>query len=131
MLEFKDSVIAKNVGGISALFKANGVTAIDGTGKVVGTKQVEVTDHNGEKATYEADNIVIAAGSVPVENPPTPLPEDIVVTSTGALEFSEVPQRPGVLGAGVIGLELGSVWGRLGAAVVVLEATDRFLPTDD
>ncbi|WP_444678159.1 dihydrolipoyl dehydrogenase [Halomonas sp. E19] len=131
MLEFKNSVIAKNVGGISALFKANGVTAIDGTGKVVAAKQVEVTDHDGGKTTYEADNIVIAAGSVPVEIPPTPLHEDIVVTSTGALEFTEVPKRLGVIGAGVIGLELGSVWSRLGAEVTVLEAMDSFLPMVD
>ncbi|WP_104202523.1 dihydrolipoyl dehydrogenase [Billgrantia saliphila] len=131
MLEFKNSVIAKNVGGISALFKANGVTSLEGAGKVVASKQVEVTGHDGEKTTYEADNIVIAAGSVPVEIPPTPLHEDIVVTSTGALEFTEVPKRLGVIGAGVIGLELGSVWSRLGAETVVLEAMDTFLPMVD
>lgn len=131
MLAFKNSVIAKNVGGISALFKANGVTAIDGTGKVISSKQVEVTDLDGKATTYDADNIVIAAGSVPVEIPPTPLHEDIVVTSTGALEFTEVPKRLGVIGAGVIGLELGSVWSRLGAEVVVLEAMDTFLPMVD
>ncbi|WP_043527367.1 dihydrolipoyl dehydrogenase [Litchfieldella xinjiangensis] len=131
MLEFKDKVIAKNVGGISALFKANGVTALEGTGRVVSSKQVEVTGNDGEKASYEADNIIIASGSVPVEIPPTPLTEDIIVSSTGALEFSEVPKRLGVIGAGVIGLELGSVWSRLGSEVTVLEAMDSFLPMVD
>ncbi|QJQ95778.1 MULTISPECIES: dihydrolipoyl dehydrogenase [Halomonadaceae] len=131
MLEFKNQVIAKNTGGISALFKANGVTALEGTGKVLSSKQVEVTGHDGEKAAYDADNIVIAAGSVPVEIPPTPLTDDIIVSSTGALEFTEVPKRLGVIGAGVIGLELGSVWSRLGAEVTVLEAMDAFLPMVD
>lgn len=131
MLAFKNKVIDKNVGGISALFKANGVTALDGTGKVVSSKQVEVTGHDGKKATYEADNIVIAAGSVPVEIPPTPLTEGLIVDSSGALEFEEVPERLGVIGAGVIGLELGSVWGRLGSKVTVLEAMDSFLPMVD
>ncbi|GAB2795363.1 dihydrolipoyl dehydrogenase [Halomonas shantousis] len=131
MLAFKESVIAKNVGGISALFKANGVTALEGTGKVVASKQVEVTGHDGEKATYEADSIVIASGSVPVEIPPTPLTDDLIVSSTGALEFQEVPKRLGVIGAGVIGLELGSVWSRLGSEVTVLEAMDSFLPMVD
>ncbi|MCS2608867.1 dihydrolipoyl dehydrogenase [Halomonas dongshanensis] len=131
MLAFKNSVINKNVGGISALFKANGVTAIDGTGKVVSSKEVEVTDHDGNSQTYSADNIVIAAGSVPVEIPPTPLTDDLIVTSTGALEFTEVPKRLGVIGAGVIGLELGSVWNRLGSEVTVLEAMDSFLPMVD
>ncbi|MCW4149176.1 dihydrolipoyl dehydrogenase [Halomonas sp. 18H] len=131
MLEFKQQVIDKNVGGISALFKANGVTAIDGTGKVTGSKQVEVTDHDGNATSYEADNIVVAAGSVPVEIPPTPLTEGLIVDSSGALEFEEVPQRLGVIGAGVIGLELGSVWSRLGSEVTVLEAMDDFLPMVD
>ncbi|CAD5269713.1 MULTISPECIES: dihydrolipoyl dehydrogenase [Halomonadaceae] len=131
MLEFKDQVIAKNVGGISALFKANGVTALEGTGKVVASKQVEVTGHDGEKATYDADNIVIAAGSVPVEIPPTPMTEGLIVDSSGALEFTEAPKRLGVIGAGVIGLELGSVWSRLGSEVTMLEAMDTFLPMVD
>ncbi|GHC31152.1 dihydrolipoyl dehydrogenase [Aidingimonas halophila] len=131
MHEFKEQVIAKNVGGISALFKANGVTALEGSGKVLSSKQVEVTGHDGEKATYEADNIVIASGSVPVEIPPTPLTEGLIVNSTGALEFEEVPKRLGVIGAGVIGLELGSVWNRLGSEVTMLEAMDTFLPMVD
>jgi dihydrolipoamide dehydrogenase len=75
----------------------------------------------------DATNVIIATGSVPVEIPPTPLTGDIIVDSTGALEISAVPKRLGVIGAGVIGLELGSVWARLGSEVVVLEAQDSFL----
>lgn len=131
MQEFKEGVIAKNVGGISALFKANGVTALEGAGKVVSDKQVEVTGQDGETATYDAENIVIASGSVPVDIPPTPLTEGLIVDSSGALEFDEVPKRLGVIGAGVIGLELGSVWNRLGSEVTVLEAMDAFLPMVD
>ncbi|PAU78090.1 dihydrolipoyl dehydrogenase [Halomonas salipaludis] len=130
MLEFKNQVIAKNVGGISALFKANGVTALEGAGKVLSSKQVEVSK-DGDKAVYEAEHIVIASGSVPVEIPPTPLTEGLIVDSTGALEFEETPKRLGVIGAGVIGLELGSVWSRLGSEVTVLEAMDSFLPMVD
>ncbi|WP_136067223.1 dihydrolipoyl dehydrogenase [Modicisalibacter radicis] len=131
MLEFKESVIAKNVGGISALFKANGVTALEGAGKVLSNSKVEVTGHDGEKSTYEAENIVIASGSVPVEIPPTPLTEGLIVDSAGALEFTEAPKRLGVIGAGVIGLELGSVWSRMGSEVTMLEAMDSFLPMVD
>ncbi|WP_277811636.1 dihydrolipoyl dehydrogenase [Chromohalobacter canadensis] len=131
MQEFKEGVIAKNVGGISALFKANGVTALEGAGKVVSDKQVEVTGQDGETTTYDAENIVIASGSVPVDIPPTPLTEGLIVDSSGALEFNEVPKRLGVIGAGVIGLELGSVWNRLGSEVTVLEAMDTFLPMVD
>lgn len=131
MMSRKETIVKNLTGGIAGLFKANGVTAIDGTGKVVSSKQVEVTDQDGKSTTYDADHIVIAAGSVPVEIPPTPLTEDLIVDSTGALEFQEVPKRLGVIGAGVIGLELGSVWSRLGSEVTVLEALDSFLPMVD
>lgn len=131
MMARKDTIVKNLTGGISGLFKANGVTAIDGTGKVIASKQVEVTDKDGKATTYEADNIVVAAGSVPVEIPPTPMVEGMVVDSTGALEFQETPKRLGVIGAGIIGLELGSVWNRLGSEVTVLEAMDDFLPMVD
>lgn len=131
MIERKAQIVKNLTGGISGLFKANGVTALEGTGKVLPNKQVEVTDHDGGKTTYEAENIVIASGSVPVEIPPTPLTEGLIVDSTGALEFDEAPKRLGVIGAGVIGLELGSVWSRCGSEVTVLEAVDSFLPMVD
>ncbi|MFC0339038.1 dihydrolipoyl dehydrogenase [Kushneria avicenniae] len=131
MMARKDKTVANLTGGISALFKANGVTALEGTGKLLPGKKVEVTDHDGNSATHEAENVVIASGSVPVEIPPAPLTEGLIVDSSGALEFQEVPRRLGVIGAGVIGLELGSVWSRLGSEVTVLEALDSFLPVVD
>jgi dihydrolipoamide dehydrogenase len=131
MMSRKETIVKNLTGGIAGLFKANGVTAIDGTGKVTSSKEVEVTDPDGKSTSYQADSIVIAAGSVPVEIPPTPLTEDLIVDSTGALEFQEVPKRLGVIGAGVIGLELGSVWSRLGSEVTMLEALDSFLPMVD
>ncbi|MGM0982359.1 MAG: dihydrolipoyl dehydrogenase [Pseudomonadota bacterium] len=131
MMARKEKIVNNLTGGVAGLLKANGVTAIQGTGKVVSSKQVEVTDQDGKASTYETDTIVVAAGSVPVEIPPTPLKEGMVVDSTGALEFQETPKRLGVIGAGIIGLELGSVWNRLGSEVTVLEAMDDFLPMVD
>jgi len=131
MMARKDGIVKNLTGGVAGLLKGNGVTAIQGTGKVVSSRQVEVTDQEGKSTTYDADNIVVAAGSVPVEIPPTPLKDGLVVDSTGALEFQETPKRLGVIGAGIIGLELGSVWNRLGSEVTVLEAMDDFLPMVD
>jgi dihydrolipoamide dehydrogenase len=92
---------------------------------------VEFIPHEGEPENIEAEHVIIATGSVPVEIPPCPLVDDLVVTSTGALEFQEVPKTLGVIGAGVIGLELGSVWNRLGSEVIILEALEEFLPMVD
>lgn len=131
MMARKDGIVKNLTGGVSMLFKANGVNSIHGTAKLLGNKQVEVTDPKGGVKTYEADNIIIATGSKPVEIPPAPLTEGYIVDSTGALEFDKVPKRVGVIGAGVIGLELGSVWARLGAEVTVLEAQDTFLSLVD
>jgi len=127
MIERKRAVVKQLTGGIGGLFKANGVTLVQGTGKVLAGHKVEVTGVDGTVQVLDADNVIIAAGSVPVQIPPTPLSGDVVVDSTGALEFQSVPKRLGVIGAGVIGLELGSVWSRLGSEVVVLEAMDTFL----
>lgn len=131
MMERKSKIVKNLTGGVAMLFKANGVTSIHGTAKVLGGKKVEVTDSNDAVSTYEADNIIIATGSKPIEIPPAPLTEGFIVDSTGALEFEEVPKRVGVIGAGVIGLELGSVWARLGSEVTVLEAQDTFLGAVD
>lgn len=131
MMERKDTIVKNLTGGVSMLFKANGVTSIHGTAKLLGNKQVEVTDPKGKVTTYDAANVIIATGSKPVEIPPAPITEGYIVDSTGALEFDEVPKRLGVIGAGVIGLELGSVWARLGAEVTVLEAQDTFLSLVD
>ncbi len=126
MMERKDTIVRNLTGGIASLFKANGVQSIFGVARLLGGKQVEVTDNAGNVTCYEAANVIIATGSRPVEIPPAPLGED-VVDNTGALAFTEVPKRLGVIGAGVIGLELGSVWARLGSEVTILEAQDTFL----
>jgi len=131
MISRKEKVVKQLTGGIAGLFRANKVTGISGTGKLLKDKKVEVTGHDGKTQTLSADNIILAAGSVPIEIPPTPVDQDVIVDSTGALEFQEVPKRLGVIGAGVIGLELGSVWSRLGSEVIVLEAVDSFLPMID
>ncbi len=131
MLARKDKIVSQLTGGVSGLFKHNGVKTIVGTGRVLSGTRVEVTDTGGEITTVEASNIIIAAGSVPVEIPPAPTDGEYIVDSTGALEFTEVPGRLGVIGAGVIGLELGSVWRRCGSEVVVLEALEDFLPMMD
>jgi dihydrolipoamide dehydrogenase len=131
MLKRKDKVVKQLTGGVAGLLKANGVKIIEGQGRLLAGKRVEVTGNDGTEQTVEAKNIIIATGSIPVEIPPAPLHSDMVVDSTGALELDKVPARLGVVGAGVIGLELGSVWNRLGSEVVVLEALDDFLPAAD
>lgn len=130
MMERKDGIVKNLTTGIAGLFKANGVTPLHGFGKLLANKHVEVTDAKGNATVYEADNVILAAGSRPIEIPPAPIGEHIV-DSTGALMFEEVPKKLGVIGAGVIGLELGSVWARLGSEVVVLEALDTFLASVD
>ena len=106
MLERKNQVVAQMSGGIGGLFKANKVTSITGKGKLLAGKKVEVTTNSGEVTVYEAANVILASGSVPINIPVAPVdPKDnnIIVDSTGALEFSEVPKTLGVIGAGVIG----------------------------
>ena len=131
MLDRKDKIVDQLTGGIAGLFKHNGVTAIAGTGKVLSGTRVEVTYKDGKVQVISAGNIIIAAGSLPVNIPPAPVDNKYIIDSTGALELTEVPKRLGVIGAGVIGLELGSVWSRLGSEVVMLEALDEFLPMMD
>ena len=131
MMARKDKIVSQLTGGVSGLLKANGVTVITGSAVLLAGRQVEVTDASGAKSTHAADNIVLAAGSEPAAIPPAPIDGDRVVDSTGALCFEAVPERLGVIGAGVIGLELGSVWARLGANVIMLEAMDQFLPNMD
>ena len=131
MLARKDSIVAQLTGGIASLFKHNGVTPIRGTAKVLAGAKVEVVDEQGDTRVMEAGNVIIAAGSVPMSIPPAPVDDKFIIDSTGALKLPEVPGRLGVIGAGVIGLELGSVWRRLGSEVVLLEALDEFLPMMD
>ncbi len=131
MIARKDEVVAKLTGGIGALFQGNGVTALAGHAKLLARRRVEYTPRGDEPRTLEAKHVILAPGSLPVDIPPAPLDGEFIVDSAGALEFSAVPPRLGVIGAGVIGLELGSVWGRLGADVVLLEALDDFLAMAD
>lgn len=131
MLARKDKVVNQLTSGVAGLFKSNKVEGIAGTGKVIAKGKVEVTSHDGSTEELTAKHIIIAAGSVPIDIPPAPVDQDTIVDSTGALEFAEVPKKLGVIGAGVIGLELGSVWARLGAEVTILEALDDFLPMLD
>ena len=131
MIEQKEAVVAKLTGGVAGLCKANGVDDLPGTGKLLAGRKVEYTTHDGTTSVLEAEHVILASGSVPVEIPPTPLDGTYVVDSTGALEFTAAPKRLGIIGAGVIGLELGSVWSRLGSEVTVLEALEDFLPMAD
>ena len=131
MMARKDKIVSQLTGGVSGLLKANGVTVITGAAVLNAGRRVEVTSVDGQANTYTAEHVVLAAGSEPAAIPPAPVDNDRVVDSTGALCFETVPTRLGVIGAGVIGLELGSVWARLGAEVVMLEAMDQFLPNMD
>ena len=131
MIARKDKIVGQLTQGIKGLFNANKVDGIGGTARIVAANKVLVTDSEGREQELTADNIIIAAGSVPTDIPPTPVDGDTIVDSTGALEFQETPKRLGVIGAGIIGLELGSVWARLGSEVTVLEALDEFLPAVD
>lgn len=131
MLAHKDEVVSKLTAGIDGLFQANGVVSMAGHGKLLANRTVELTAQDGTVNELSAGNVILAPGSVPVEIEAAPLIEDVIVDSAGALEFNAVPPRLGIVGAGVIGLELGSVWARLGAEVVLLEALDDFLPMVD
>ena len=130
MMARKEQIVQQLTGGVAGLLKHNGVTVIQGSGKLMANRQIQVTDGEGA-GHYEAGQVVLAAGSVPIDIPVAPVDGDRIVDSTGALAFPAVPERLGVIGAGVIGLELGSVWGRLGSEVVLLEAMDAFLPGMD
>jgi len=131
MMARKDKIVSELTQGISSLFKANGVSAIAGRARLLDNSRVEVTDNHGKSSILGADNIILATGSKPVDIDAAPLTSDIIVDSSGALSFSEVPGRLGIIGAGVIGLELGSVWRRLGSEVVILEAQECFLSMVD
>jgi dihydrolipoamide dehydrogenase len=126
MMARKGEVVGANVKGVEFLFKKNKVTWLKGAGQIAAPGKVEVGG-----TTYEAKNIVIATGSESVPLAGVPVDEKQIVTSTGGLELESVPGHLVVIGAGVIGLELGSVWSRLGAKVTVIEFLDRIVPTMD
>ncbi|HEY6482023.1 MAG TPA: dihydrolipoyl dehydrogenase [Steroidobacteraceae bacterium] len=131
MQKRKGGIVRTMTQGILALFKANGVTALQGHGRLLPGRRVEFTGFNGERRELTAKNVVLASGSAPMQLRSAPFDGRHIVDSWGALDFDTVPKRLGVIGAGVIGLELGSVWHRLGSEVVVLEALPEFLAIAD
>ncbi len=131
MQKRRASVVKTMTGGIVALFKANGVVGIHGHGRLLPGNKVLVTAADGAERVLQAKHVVLASGSVPIRLNSVPHDGKYVIDSWNALELDAVPRRLGVIGAGVIGLELGSVWRRLGSEVTVLEALDQLLPMVD
>jgi dihydrolipoamide dehydrogenase len=131
MQKRRAAIVKASTNGIALLLKSAGVTAMQGHGKLLADRKVEYTAHDGRKETLSARHVVLASGSAPMELKSMPFDGKNIVDSWGALEFDAVPKKLAVVGAGVIGLELGSVWRRLGSEVVVLEALDTFLAIAD
>ena len=131
MQKRRATVVKTMTSGINALFKANGVVGIQGHGRLLPGNKVVVKSADGTERTLEAKDVILASGSTPIRLRSVPHDGKFIVDSWNALEFDAVPARLGVIGAGVIGLELGSVWRRLGSEVVVLEAMEQFLPMVD
>jgi len=131
MLARKDEVVSSLTSGVATLFMKNKVSFKAGTGRLVTNRQIEVRAADGAMEVVEADNIIIATGSVPASLPDLAIDHQRIVDSTDALSFEEVPKRIAVIGGGVIALELGSVWQRLGAKVTILQRREVFLPNVD
>lgn len=127
MQKRRAGIVRQLTGGIAGLFKANKVEGLAGHGTLLADRRVEFTPADGDARILNAAHVVLASGSAPIELPTARFDGGRIVDSWDALEFDEVPERLGVIGAGVIGLELGSVWLRLGARVTVLEAMGDFL----
>lgn len=132
MIARKDGVVKKLTGGVSQLLKGNKITYYHGTGTLGANRKVTVTEVSSEEThQLEADNVILASGSVPIAIPNVEYDGEYIIDNEGALDLTEVPKRLGVIGAGVIGLELGSVWSRLGSEVTLLEALEDFLVVAD
>jgi dihydrolipoamide dehydrogenase len=131
MMKHKADTVYSNVSGIEYLFKKNKITSIHGTGSVLGAGKVRVKLAQGGTQDVDTKSIIIATGSMPASLPGIEIDEQRIVSSTGALELKQVPRRLLVIGAGIIGLELGSVWSRLGSKVTVVEYLDRIIPGVD
>ena len=131
MMKHKDDTVAANVNGVAFLFKKNKIDWLKGEGRIVGAGKVAVKAADGAETTHETKHIVIATGSDVARLPGVEIDEKVIVSSTGAIALPDVPKKLLVVGAGVIGLELGSVWRRLGAEVTVVEFLDRILPGMD
>jgi dihydrolipoamide dehydrogenase len=131
MVGRKDKIVKQFTGGITMLFKSNKVTPYAGYATLQPNRVVSVKGLDGKVTELTATNVIIATGSVPIELPFAKFDNKYIVDNAGALDFTAVPKRLGVIGAGVIGLELGSVWKRLGAEVTILEALPDFLAAAD
>ena len=131
MMQRKDEIVTKLTGGVAHLFKHNKVESIHGKGKLISANEVEVTKLKGKKEILKAKNIILATGSRPINIPSVPWNGTTVIGSSGALEFNKTPKKLAIIGAGVIGLELGSVWSRLAAHVDIYEAEKSLLPMLD
>ncbi|AMM83652.1 dihydrolipoyl dehydrogenase [Martelella sp. AD-3] len=133
LMGHKDAVVKSNVEGVAFLFKKNKIDGYQGTGKIVAAGKVQVTKEDGSTEELEAKNIVIATGSdvAGIPGVDVAIDEETIVSSTGAIALKKVPEHMVVVGGGVIGLELGSVWSRLGAKVTVIEFLDKILGTMD
>ena len=131
MMDRKNGIVKKLTSGVSQLLKHNKVDAFHGKGKLISSTEVEITDTKGKKTSVTGKNIVLATGSRPINIPSVPWNGTTIVGSAGALEFSETPKKLAIIGAGVIGLELGSVWSRLGSEVEIFEAEKTLLPMLD
>lgn len=130
MIGRKNEIVKNLTGGIAGLFKANKITSLHGRGKLLKDNQVEV-NNDGEIENYSAKSVIMAVGSEPIAIPVAEVDNQVILDNAGALDIDQVPKKLGVIGAGVIGLELGSVWNRLGSKVTILEALDEFLPSVD
>ncbi len=131
LLKYKEQNVDSNVKGVAFLFKKNKIEAYHGAGRIVAPGKIEVTDADGKTQTLETKNICIATGSDVAPLPGIDIDEQRIVSSTGALDLDKVPQKLLIVGAGIIGLELGSVWRRLGAEVTIVEFLDHILPGID
>ena len=131
MMASKDRVVRELTNGIGALFSTAGIEWIPGTGRLLAGNSVHIAQQDGSTRKISAGHVILAPGSLPVNLAAAPLQGERIVDSAGALNWQSVPQRLGIIGAGVIGLELGSVWNRLGAQVVLLETQDTFLAMAD
>jgi len=127
MQKRRAGIVRQLTNGIAGLLKANKVDGLVGHGKLLAGKKVEFTPVDGKPEIIDAANVILATGSIPIELPFAKFDDEYIVDSWGALELDEVPKRLGVIGAGVIGLELGSVWSRLGSEVTIIEAMHDFL----
>ncbi|HNV83416.1 MAG TPA: dihydrolipoyl dehydrogenase [Arenimonas sp.] len=131
MIERKDKIVKQFTGGITQLFKANKITPIAGFATLKANRVVSIKGHDGSVAEISGKHIILAAGSTPIELPFAKFDNKYILDNAGGLDETSVPKRLGVIGAGVIGLELGSVWSRLGAQVTIVEGLPDFLAAAD